>query len=51
MSVAIVTPWRVGGLVRLRLRSLSAQETEVEVSGLGLVRRDVERMAAALTAT
>jgi hypothetical protein len=33
--------WRRGGR--------SAQETELEISDLGLVRRDVERMAAALT--
>jgi hypothetical protein len=49
ITVAVVTPWRVGGWLRLRLSPLSPDETQVEVSGLGRVRRDVRRVIAGLT--
>jgi hypothetical protein len=49
INVAVLLrPWTLGGGLHVRLRSVSARETEVEISGLGMVRREVERMAAAL---
>jgi hypothetical protein len=50
INVAVtMRPWRLGGVLHLRLRPVSLRETEVEISGFGLVRRDIERMAAVLT--
>ena len=46
--VTIMTPWRVGGVFRIYLRTTSKDETEVTIRGVGFVKRDVERVAAEL---
>jgi hypothetical protein len=43
-----MTPWRVGGVFRISLRATNRDETEVTISGVGFVKRDVERVVAEL---
>lgn len=48
--VTIMTPWRVGGVFRIDLRSRNDGETEVKIRGFGFVRRDIKRIVAELRA-
>jgi hypothetical protein len=45
IGLTIMTPWRIGGMFRTYLRPVDDGHTEVTVRGVGLVKKDVDRVA------